>query len=73
MSYLTYVSKLFHFLCKAVVSARSACRIIDRVDKYVQGSNASDALKNQSTSVKNATNSLCEALTDYKANLPPHA
>jgi len=73
MSYLTLVSKLFHALSRAVIVARAACHVIDRVDKYVQASNASDALKAQSTAVKASVHGLCEALAEYKAELPTHS
>lgn len=70
MSYISAIARAYHALVRAVVTIHVLCHTVDRADKYIQKSNASDALKTASTNLKASVHTYCEALEEFKNSLP---
>lgn len=70
MSYISTLKKLYRNLLDALHYAHHACRIAERINAEIQGSNASDALKTQSANFVTAATSLCDAIQDFRDSLP---
>lgn len=70
MSYISVALKVYRALIRGLHYAHALCHLATRVNSYVQRSNASDALKAQSTALLASTNAFCTALQTFVDDLP---
>jgi len=70
MSYVSAIRAAFHALLRALHYSSLLCHYADLMNRRVQASNASEAIKTSSTALLGSIVDFCDTLRAFKTDLP---